>query len=75
VHLEPLFLRRGAQRIGPRALFFGRAEHRADLVAASEERLEHRFTEILLSYDRDSHSSLHGFRRIGRPQVRSNAPT
>ena len=36
-------------------LLFGRAEHRRDIVAASQKRFQHRFAKILLADDRDSH--------------------
>ena len=55
VHLQALLLRRDPQRIGPGALLLRGAEHRGNLIAAGEEPLEHRFTEILLADNRDFH--------------------
>jgi hypothetical protein len=57
---NPLFLRRDLQRIGPGAGLLRRTEHARDLVLAREERLEHRFAEILLADDRDFHAAFFG---------------
>src|SRR5437879_3751325 len=53
--LQALFLRGQPQRIRPGAFLLGGAEHSSGLVAASKKRFQHRFAEILLADDRNSH--------------------
>jgi hypothetical protein len=55
VDLEPLFLRRRAQRIGLGTGFFRRAKHASDFVAALEEFVQHVLAEVLLTDDRYFH--------------------
>ena len=55
--LQALFLRGDLERIGLAALLLRRAEHTRDDIAAREEGLEHRSSEVLLADDRDLHQA------------------
>ncbi len=68
-NLNPLFLRRDFQRIGPGAWLLGRAEHAGDMVAAREQRLEHGLAEILLADDGDFHQAVFFGGRLKAPAL------